>query len=112
MKSGMRLFIVIALAVFVAGFGVKAASAATMEFDMAMTDDASMKMSACGACDTDGEPAACDLDCTVPAVLLLFQVSVAAPAAGNSRAVITSDSFAGRTGPPDPHPPRTHILQS
>ena len=35
----MRLFIVIAMAAFVAGYGVKAASAAAMEFAMAMTDD-------------------------------------------------------------------------
>ncbi|MEQ9180463.1 MAG: hypothetical protein RIF44_17365 [Nitratireductor sp.] len=107
----MDLFIVIALAAFVAGFGVKAASAAAMEFAMAMSDDASMKTSACGACDTHGEPAACDVDCAVPAAILLPQTSADGPVAVGDRAVVRADRFTGRTGPPDPYPPRAHILQ-
>ena len=112
MRSGMRLFIVIALAAFVAGFGVKAASAAAMEFAMAMSDDASMKMSACGACDTDGEQAACDVECTVPAAVFVSQVSADGPVAVSNRVVVRPDKFSGCTGPPDPYPPRAYILQS
>lgn len=108
----MRLFIVIAMAAFVAGYGVKAASAAAMEFAMAMTDDASMTMSACGACDLDGEPAACDVDCAVSSAILLLQASTDAPPAAASRPLIMPDSFLGCAGPPDPYPPRAYILQS
>lgn len=108
----IRLFVVIALAAFVAGFGVKAASTATMEFTMVMSDADSMKMSACGACDQGGDQAACDVECTVQAAVLLPQVAAGVPSAVNDRAVFRLDKFTGRTGPPDPYPPRTHILQS
>lgn len=108
----MRLFIVLALATFVVGFGVKAASAAAMQFAMAMSDDASKKMPPCGACDADSEQATCDVECTVPAALLIGQISAGGPMAANERAVVRSDRFVGRTGPPDPYPPRAHILQT
>lgn len=102
----MRLILIAVLAVFVVGLGIKAASAATMDFAMAMSGDAGMDMLNCSACDASEPDASCDFDCTISSIAdlaLWSAVSTPRTAQGILPGV---DRLAGYTGPPDPYPPR------
>lgn len=102
------------LVVFAAGSVVHVASATTMSLEMALSDGAAMKMADCEGCDAgeDGGESgqACDIVCIAPFTATLVpetalgpRVVAELPAPPGVRDVV------GRTGPPDPYPPRTLI---
>lgn len=102
------------LAVFAASVVVHAASATTMAVKMALADGGAMDMADCDGCgsgdagDKSGPP--CDMVCIAPFVATVN--AEASPAFPMSATAVTwvSRDFAGRTGPPDPYPPRSLIL--
>jgi hypothetical protein len=104
------LFIAV-LATYVAGLGVLAATSSAMVGNMVMGEAG--EMGDCQGCDPAGgdDPAsACDTPCLTPmmatltadAALWVDELQQAAGAAGCS--------FASRSGPPDPSPPRSILL--
>lgn len=109
-----RTLLVALLAVFAASVVVHAASATTMAVKMALADGGAMDMADCDGCgsgdagDKSGPP--CDIVCIAPFVATVNAET--APAFPMSATAVTwvSRDFAGRTGPPDPYPPRTLIL--
>lgn len=109
-----RILVVALIAVFAAWSSAHVANATTMSLEMAAMDDGSMDMANCDACDP-GEPGdqsslSCDFACVSPVLanLVTSQVFMSAPVA--EHAVRLVYDFAGRTYPPDPHPPRAFLL--
>lgn len=101
------------LVVFAAGSVFATASSATMALDMAVVDDADMTMDGCDGCpasDKNQSHASCDMDCTVPAAVILFDGAALAVPLATVPLPRKGLALAGRTGPPDRSPPRTTIL--
>ena len=105
---------VVLLVVFAAGSVVHVASATTMSLKMALADGPAMDMADCEGCGTGGDGdesgMACDIVCIAPFTATLSQenpqglrIVAESPAPSGVRDVV------GRTGPPDPYPPRTLI---
>lgn len=101
-----------ALAVaFAAATVAHAAGSTAMSVDMALADAGATDMAACQDCGNDaGSPEACDFDC-VPLVLARPDTGGGLPVPDIRPATPDRGSgFAGRTGPPEPRPPRTLSL--
>lgn len=114
MSKLARILVVALLAVFAAGSVVHATVATTMIVNMTFADDGLMDMADCASCDTDenGDESGlvCDFVCTAPFIAGLGPATALSLPAAVSRAASTgSYDFVGRTGPPDPYPPRTLI---
>lgn len=114
MPKFVRILVVALLAVFAAGSVVHATGMTTMAVKMALADSGPMDMADCTGCDADDNGGdgglACDLVCTTSLVADLgtespLSVPVPVSTAGPKGAY----DFLGRTGPPDPYPPRTLI---
>ena len=112
-----RVFVMALIAVFAAWTAAHVASATTMSLEMvAMTaaDGEVMDMADCEACGAGemGEQAslACDIACVSPALADLGASQAFTSAPVSSQARWSVDDFAGRTYPPDPHPPRAVLL--
>lgn len=106
-----RILVVALLAAFATSSVVHVASATTISVKLALADGGAMDMADCEGCgsgDTGGAP--CDMVCIAPFVANVSAET--APAFPLSATAVTwvSRDFAGRTGPPDPYPPRTLIL--
>lgn len=111
MRRVSRLLLCLWLAVFAVGTAVHATAGTAMALDMAMASDAAMDMPGCAACDDDAGPdadsATCDINCTAPSIALL--TSAPAQATFGVAQVLTvpdREGRLGRTGPPDPFPPK------
>lgn len=114
MAKFVRIVVVALLAAFAAGSVVHATGMTTMALKMAFADGGTMDMADCTGCDADGDGddggLVCDLVCTVPFVADLgMQSIVSAPVAVSTAEPTSVYDFVGRTGPPDPYPPRTLI---
>ena len=111
MPKFVRILAVALLAVFAAGSVVHATSTTTMAVKMALGDGGTMDMADCTDCDAGGDGGlVCDLVCTAPFVADLGTESVVrVPVPVSTAAPNGVCDFVGRTGPPDPHPPRTLI---
>ena len=114
MSKFVRVLVVAFLAVFAAGSVVHATSLTTMAVKMALADSGPMDMADCAGCDSDGNGdkggLACDLVCTAPFVADLGTGSTLSGPVAVSTATPKGDyDFVGRTGPPEPYPPRTLI---
>ncbi|MEQ9181051.1 MAG: hypothetical protein RIF44_20375 [Nitratireductor sp.] len=101
----IRVALIVTIAIFMVGIGMKTASAAAMEFVMAAADKASEK-ALCTVCDDDGASFSCDLECAGVTAVLTEPAEVSAPLFTAQRADIASTRFLRGGGPPDPHPPR------
>lgn len=102
------------LVVFTASGVVHAASATTMAVKMALADGGAMDMAGCDGCgsgdagDKSGPP--CDMVCIAPFVATVnAETEPAFPMSATAVSWVSRD-FAGRTGPPDPYPPRSLVL--
>lgn len=111
MKWFIRTLALILLAAFAAGTIAHAAGATTMAVNMALTASGAMNMGDCERCVSDGgdkkNAATCDIACVFP-----FSGTVSPEQAVHSQTAATASAFglfdvAGRTGPPDPYPPRS-----
>ena len=114
MPSFARILVVALLALFAAGLVVNATSTATMAVKMALADIDHRDMADCTGCDAGGNGyqggLACDLACTAPFVADLGTESTLSAPAAVSTVTSTGDyDFVGRTGAPEPYPPRTLI---
>lgn len=114
MPSLVRILFVALLAVVAASSVVHAASTTTMAVKMALAEDGNMDMPDCTGCDADSDGAegglVCDLVCTAPFVANLgINSAVNIPVAVSTAEPAGVCDFVGRTGVPDPYPPRTLI---
>ncbi|ORE91769.1 hypothetical protein ATO13_19295 [Stappia sp. 22II-S9-Z10] len=112
MQSFVRILVVALLAVFAAGSVAHVASTTTMAIKMAFADTGAIDMADCTGCDADDDGddgvLVCNLVCSAPFVADLRTESAVNMLAVVSMAEPTGLSdFVGRTGPPDPYPPRT-----
>lgn len=105
------VFVAALLASYVAGLGVHAATSSAMVGKMVMSDSGDMRD--CQDCDPagGGDPASpCDISCLTPmAATLASGALLWAPLPVQARDTAGA-SFASRTGPPEPSPPRTVLL--
>lgn len=113
MQRWVRILAVALLAAFSVGSVVHAASATTMSVTMALADHGAMDMADCDACcpgpDESGDCVACDAVCLAPLVANLgpggaLSISARVPLAG-----CAIPDFVGRTGQPEPFPPRNLV---
>jgi hypothetical protein len=109
-----RILLVALLAVFAASGVVHAASATTMAVKMALADGDAMDMADCDGCGSgdagnkSGPP--CDMVCIAPFVATVNAETALAFPMSATAVDWASRDFAGRTGPPDPYPPRNLSL--
>jgi hypothetical protein len=101
------------LAAVAAGSVAHAASATTMSLEMALADGEPMDMADCEGCGSgddrgDGGPG-CEMTCLAPMVAYLSEESTLAAMRRASPTDSSLYDFVGRTGPPEPYPPRTLI---
>jgi len=94
------------LAAFVAGTIVHVSSATAMNLKMALAaDDGGMV--GCKVCPDDNEKMTpCDNDCVVPTLAILSDVEAQVPPAERVATRAIAENMSGRTGPPEPFPPR------
>lgn len=106
-----RLLFIVVLATYVAGLGVFAASTTAMAGNMVL--GGAGEMGDCQGCDPSGgdDPAsACDTPC-LPHLMATLSPDTAFSAPLPEQACnAAGDRFASRTGPPDPSPPRSIVL--
>lgn len=106
-----RVLVIVLLAAFAAGTVVHAAVVTSMSVKMALADPSSADMADCQGCSgDDGEAPVCDLDCVTPLVASITDGALGHAALVSDIAVALDRIISGRTGPPDPHPPRTIVL--
>jgi len=96
------------------GTALYASSSAAMDLKMAVTSVSGMEMPDCDGCDAGGgsDPAAaCDSPCVPPAFTAMAVDPPTLPSMGRGERRSCADPrLAGRTGPPDHHPPRSSVL--
>jgi len=105
-----RLCVTLLLAAFIAGSLVHAVSATPMAVKMALGGGA-MDMADCDSCgsgDADSEPV-CETACITPlAAVACGRDEVFVDKRGPSTVYLAGE-IDGRSGPPDPHPPRSLV---
>jgi len=113
MKKHVRIFMIMLITAFAVGTVAHAASNTTMSLQMALADSGAMDMADCQGCGSDGDGENEGLSCNMVCVSsLLASLGVEAHALQVSGPSLSTRSFydlAGRTGPPEPYPPRTLI---
>jgi hypothetical protein len=111
MSTLRRLLLLAVLATYVAGLGVLAAPSSAMAGNMVMGEAGDM--GDCQGCDPAGgdDPAlACDTPCLTPMMATLTNDAALWIADSQQAVGAGRSSFASRTGPPDPSPPRSILL--
>jgi hypothetical protein len=97
------------VAVLALGAFVHAMSMTTMTVDMVLAEAGGMSMDDCDDCGSDGAGATCDYVCGPNFVATAVAEQVhQSPIAGREAAGHVG-AIVGRTGPPEPYPPRTLI---
>lgn len=113
MQKFARILVIAVLAAFAAGSVVHVASATTMSVKMALSDTGAMDMADCEGCGSSGGDGdgglTCDIVCLAPLLANLSPDGVLAVSPGASPTSPAFYDFVGRTGPPEPYPPRTLI---
>jgi hypothetical protein len=111
MKRYARILTILMLAVFAAGSVVHTANAASMNTTMALTAIDSGDMGNCQDCPDGGnELQPCDYICVSPVLAILRSGESGLPAAVTITEKPVDLSMSGRTGLPNPYPPRSTIL--
>jgi hypothetical protein len=112
MRFSVRIFVIMLLAVFVAGTAFQASAAAAMSSKMSHAVLAGdMEMGDCEDCpDTDDGAGACVNPCVMASMILPAWPQIAEPALRGEAYASVPCSLAGRLSPPDPYPPRSIIL--
>jgi len=109
----VRIFVFALLTAFAVGSVAHAASTTTMSIKMALADGGAMDMADCQGCgsDSDGDEGGldCDLVCVAPVLANLSPEGGVPAVTGLTPSVRAFYNLVGRTGPPEPHPPRTLI---
>ena len=111
MRRSARILVVVILAAFGAGTAMQTATAAVMTVKMALADSGGMDMSDCGGCaDDDGSSPACDDFCAAPLLAIGDPGKTAQPVLEETSGHLAAHATTGRTGPPDPYPPRIVLI--
>jgi hypothetical protein len=107
-----RILAVVLLAVFTAGTIAHGASVTSMALAMSPAAMTGGDMSDCDACPPgdDGKAQICGAACLVPFAAIPAAVDIELPLVAAEIAASPLKEIVGRTGPPDPSPPRTIIL--
>jgi hypothetical protein len=106
-----RLLLVAVLATYVTGLGIFAATSSAMAGNMVMGEAG--EMGDCQGCDPAGgnDPApACDTPCLTPMMATLTPDGALRVPLLEQTAGAAGCSFVSRSGPPDPSPPRSILL--
>jgi len=111
MARYVRIFMIMMLAAFAAGTVVHAANAATMSAKMTLAVIDGADMGDCQDCaDGNDNMPPCDNVCISPILAVVPSGQVSLPGAETTTESPVLQSVTGRTGPPDPYPPRSIIL--
>ncbi len=111
MTRYVRIFMIMVLTAFAAGMVMHAANAATMSAKMTLAMIDGADMGDCQDCpdDNDGMPP-CDNVCMSPILAVVPSGQPGLPEAETTTESLVLQGVTGRTGPPDPYPPRSTIL--
>jgi len=111
MARHVRILTILILAVFAAGSVVHAANAASMNIKMALAAIDGANMGDCQDCPDGGDNIQpCDNVCVFPILAVVPSGQFDLPGAETAPESLVHHSVAGRTGPPDPYPPRSIML--
>ena len=114
MQPFARIRMIVLLAAFAAGSVVHVASATSMAVKMALANAGNVDMGDCVGCGIDGDDdssATCDIVCITSLVAKVgTDKALQLPPVVRNAIGDGVYHFAGRTGPPEPYPPRTLIL--
>ncbi|MBE0704233.1 MAG: hypothetical protein IH582_13880 [Afipia sp.] len=111
MASCIRIFMIVMLAAFAAGTVVHTANAATMSAKMTLAVIYGADMGDCQDCsDGNDNSLKCDNVCISPILAVVPSGQPSLPGAETITESPVLQSVIGRTGPPDPYPPRSIIL--
>jgi hypothetical protein len=111
MARYVRIFMIVVLAAFAAGTVAHAASAATMSMKMSLAAINGADMGDCQDCsDGNDNMPPCDNVCISPILAVVPSGQPSLPGAQTTTESPVLQSVVGRTGPPDPYPPRSTIL--
>lgn len=113
MKKFVRIFMITLITAFAVGTVAHAASNTTMSLKMAVSVGGTMDMADCQGCGSDDGGQEDGLGCDIVCVTS-FLANISADAntplvVGLSLSDRSFYELAGRTGPPEPYPPRTLI---
>jgi hypothetical protein len=106
MKPIARIFAVVLLAAFAASTVAHAASITTMSLSMSLADTGDEDMADCTGCPGQSKAMSCDLPCTAPFAATAAAQGSKSPALQSELMVAAATHAYGRTGPPEPYPPR------
>ncbi len=111
MARYVRIFMIVVLAAFAAGTITHAVNAATMSMKMTLAAIDGAGMGDCKDCPgSKGDVQPCDNACLSPILGVVPSGQPSLPGAETTTESLVLQSVVGRTGPPDPYPPRSIIL--
>ncbi len=111
MARYVRILMIMVLAAFAAGTVVHAANAATMSAKMTLAVIDGADMGDCQDCsDGNDNMPPCDNVCISPILAVVPSGQPSLPGAKTTTESLAPQSVIGRTGLPDPYPPRSIIL--
>lgn len=111
MARYVRIFMVMMLTAFAAGSVVNAANATSMNMQMALSSLDSGDMGDCQDCPDGGDDMqVCDNVCVSPILAVVPSGQTGLPEARTRTESLVLQSVTGRTGLPDPYPPRSITL--
>lgn len=111
MTRYVRIFMIMMLAAFAAGTVVHAANAATMSMKMTLAAIDGADMGDCQDCpDGNGDMPLCENVCVSSILAVVPPDQPSLPGTETTTESPVHQSVTGRTGPPDPYPPRSIIL--
>lgn len=114
MRSLARILVLASLAVFVVSGFALAVSTTAMSVEMALADEGAMDMADGEGCDSGAADhmhgANCELVCNSLMLSYPDEQKTFWPPLAASFDLWAPQELAGRTGPPDPYPPRSLIL--
>jgi hypothetical protein len=111
MAKYVRILTILVLAVFAAGSVVHAENAASMNAKMTLAAIDSGGMGDCQDCPDGGDDMQpCDNLCVSPILAVVPSGQAGLPEVETATESFVPRDVAGRTGPPDPYPPRSIIL--
>lgn len=113
MVKPVQILVFALLTAFAVGSIAHAAGTTTMSLKMALGDAGVVDMADCQGCgtDTDGDEGGldCDVVCVAPILAYLSPEEGVPAVTGLTPSVRAFYNLVGRTGPPEPSPPRTLI---
>lgn len=111
MRRYIGILMIIALAAFASGSVAQAATAADMSAKMTLAMIDGVAMGDCQDCpDGSEDMQSCDIVCVAPVLAVVPSGPLGLPEVEAAAGSLVPQDETGRTGPPDPYPPRSTIL--